>query len=70
VARDTTVHMRYEVGEPIEGSLAHFQTWEKAVEYANRIQADSVTIFDLMAHRGRPQLWDCHGTVLEIRASK
>lgn len=67
------VHDRYEVGCEQCHFLASFPKEAEAFEYAQHAQLHAhlacglVTVFDAMAHRGRPQLWTASGSLRAVR---
>jgi len=66
------VRDRYHIGCSYCGFLQSTPTQRRAFDvawYAQRLHSDcgSVTVFDAMAHYGRPQLWDANGSVQRIR---
>lgn len=62
-----TMEDRYEVGADDVGVIAHVSKFDEAVRVATDFierEGMPVTIFDRMAHKGKPELWDvvqCHG---------
>ena len=74
-ARPTTVHSRYEVSDPLCGWVDAEMTHHRAIETAAYHEArhiresdpTMVTVYDVMARRGAPHLWDTSGKVLAYR---
>ena len=70
-----TVHDRFQVGCSYCGHLSAHQTrnaatvalWNLSGRHAT---CGKLTIFDVMARRGAPELWDARGYVLELRRKK
>ena len=65
--RITTVHDRFQVCVRDTELLESFQTFYEAMRYCRRYEGEELVIYDLMAHRGRPDLWDREGKVLEVK---
>ena len=63
--RYTTVHDRFQVVHDIDGFLEGFATRAEAMAYAQRwdnpettgYEPGGVTVYDLMAHKGKPNMW-------------
>ncbi|KKM67806.1 hypothetical protein LCGC14_1467410 [marine sediment metagenome] len=57
---------RYEIGGPANGVIGYRSTRQKALELATRWAERSmkVTVYDRMAHKGSPELWDPEGVPL------
>lgn len=55
----TTAHSRFQVLSRF-GSVAHCQTFIEAKHYAEYYDTDAwpMAIYDLMAHKGKPQTWN------------
>jgi hypothetical protein len=69
--RFTTTHDRFQVVSSVCGWLAGYSKFVDALSYARAKKTERhtepqeiVTIFDLMAHHGKPQLWDIAGKIL------
>ena len=71
MTRTTTVHSRYAVGCEFCGYHDGFRSRTDAISYARRNKAacPGTTIFDIMARKGRPNIWDSDGRILGRRMS-
>lgn len=64
---------RYEVGCPVCGVHSHESCFANALQAARYVQhggCRDVTIYDRMAHYGRPCLWTAAGSVTGIKPPK
>ena len=58
---------RFEVGDPYCGVIAHAPTWFQAYKFAvAHTECSAVTIFDRLAHPGRPDTWQ-DGLTIHVR---
>lgn len=65
----STVHDRFTISSFTEGFIAGFKTFPEALEAAQHHKyPHSIEIFDVMAHLGKPQLWDYTGMVISFRS--
>ncbi len=69
----TTVHDRFQVCCSYCGFLSSHRTHELALESAKHALArhnqkvEHITVFDLMAHKGKTDLWDVNGKPVRIK---
>lgn len=74
----TDITMRFEVGDPICGTVDVYRNMLEAIKRATQHQAehgvpfgvDPVSVFDRMAHLGQPQKWSSEGRCIERRRSQ
>lgn len=67
----TMVHDRFQVTRHGSGFQCSFPRLQDAMRFCQEhIYRTELTIFDAMAHHGKPEMWDGKGIIISFRPSK